>query len=85
MCKLVKYKRQNKLTWDEFAKKIGITRQNLTHIIRKRSPKIGIKTAMKIEALTGLGAHEYLDGLNTLEKIIAKNKKEGGFSIKKIN
>jgi len=66
---LTKWKNENQLTWEELAKKIGITRGALNDIVVTRSPNIKVITALKIREVTGLEPHQYLDGLETIKFI----------------
>lgn len=72
--KLEEYKKKNKLSWDEVAAKLGLSRRGLINIFEKRSPHTLVITCMKIEALTGLSPWQYLDGLDKYKKLI--NKKD---------
>ena len=72
--KLTIYKNKHKLTWDQVANKLEISRQGLENIIKYKSPATKVVTCLKIEALTGLKPWEYLDGLEKIKKLIIIKK-----------
>lgn len=53
----------------EFARNIGITRQQLDNILKDKSPKTQVKTCMAIKQLTGLEPYEYLKGLEEYKEL----------------
>lgn len=53
----------------EFARRIGITRQQLDNILKRKSPKTFVKTCIAIEKETGLKPWEYLKGLENLKNL----------------
>lgn len=57
---LKKYKKVHKLTWEELANKIGISREHLHKIIKDKSPFIRMDTAIKIWEATGLSPYDYI-------------------------
>lgn len=57
----------------QFAKKIGITRQHLDNILKKKEPNLSVATCIKIESLTGLKPWDYLD-LSFLKEITKRLK-----------
>ena len=66
---LKEYKEKHKLTWEHLANQIGISYQGLMDILKNRSPKTSVITALKIKEATGLEPYEYLDGLETIKKL----------------
>lgn len=63
------YKNKHKLTWEQVAQELKITRQGLRNIMVNRSPATELATCLRIEAITGLKPWEYLDGLQGIKKL----------------
>lgn len=72
--KLLQYKKENNLNWEQLANILGLSRRGLLNIIELRSPKTKVITCLKIKALTGLEPWEYLDDLEHLKNLIQKNE-----------
>ena len=66
---LKKYLKENKITYQEFADKISISKQAVADLIKNRSPKTKVQTCIAIQRETGLPPWDYLDGLEDLKKL----------------
>ena len=69
---LEKYLKVHKLSQQQLADKIGITRQGLNVILHNRSDKIKLTTVIKIKQATGLDVWQYCDGLEDLRKLLER-------------
>jgi transcriptional regulator with XRE-family HTH domain len=71
---LKKYLKVHKLTYQEFADKIGISKQAVSDILKNKSPHTKVRTCMAIKQITGLEPYEYLNGLEAYKNLYEKSK-----------
>lgn len=60
---LTKYKRENKLSWNDLSNEVGISKQsliNISHLTPKTMGKIRVETAIKLNEKLGVSLMEYL-------------------------
>ena len=67
-----KWKDKNNMTWEELADRLEVTRQCLYKTVRRATPNITLRTVLKIREVTGLEPHQYIKGLDNLNKLINK-------------
>lgn len=72
MSKLEMYQLKSKLTDQQLADNIGISRMALYKIKKFKSPKTTLETCVLIFKETGLRPDQYLEGLAGLKKIYTK-------------
>jgi DNA-binding XRE family transcriptional regulator len=72
--KLLQYKKENNISWEDLAKKLKLSRPGLSNIIKFGSPKTKVITCLKIKSLIGLEPWEYLNGLDSFKNLTKKDE-----------
>lgn len=67
-----KFAKDNKLSMDELAKQVGVSRFALYDIMKNRSSKTRVHTCIRIKQVMGFEPWQYLSGLEELEKLSKK-------------